>query len=70
MESSSSQGKEIRGMIRTLAMNNPPMVDRLKDNRKTMVETASHEMVMGAVRVLCKFSLLESQQNYILDSTR
>jgi hypothetical protein len=27
-------------------------------------------MVMGAVWVLCEFSLLESQQNYILDSTR
>jgi len=28
------------------------------------VETASDEMVMGAVRALCEFSLLVSQQNH------
>jgi len=64
MKSSSWQGQEIRGMIRTLSVNCPPILDRSKDDRKTVVETASDEMVMGAVRALCEFSLLVSQQNH------
>jgi hypothetical protein len=32
------------------------------DDRKTAAETASDEMVMGAVGALCEFSLLVSQQ--------
>jgi len=64
MESSSWQGKEIRGMIRTLSVNCAPILDYSKDDRKTAVETASDEMVMGAVRVFCEFSLLVGQQNH------
>jgi len=64
MKSSSWQGKEIRGMIRTLSVNCAPILDCSKDDGKTAVETASDEMVMGAVRALCEFSLLVSQQNH------
>jgi len=51
-------------MIRTLAMNCAPILVCSKDDGKTAVETASNEMVMGAVRVLCEFSLLVTQQNH------
>jgi len=51
-------------MIRTLAVNCTPILDRSNDNGKTPAETASDEMVMGAVRALCEFSLLVSQQNH------
>jgi len=64
MKSGSWQGKEIRGMIRTLAVNCAPILDCSQDARKTAAETASDEMVMGAVRALCEFSLLVSQQNH------
>ena len=50
-------------MIRTLAVNCTPIIDRSQDAGKTVAETASDEMVMGAVRTLCEFSLLVSQQN-------
>jgi len=49
MKSSSWQGKEIRGMIRTMAVNSAPILDCSEDDRKTPAETASDEMVMGAV---------------------
>jgi len=61
MKSSSCQGKEIRGMIRTLSVNCTPILDCSKDDGKTVAETASDEMVMGAVQALCEFSLLVSQ---------
>jgi len=64
MKSGSWQGKEIRGMIRSLAVNCAPILDCCKDDGKTPAETASDEMVMGAVRALCEFSLLVSQQNH------
>jgi len=51
-------------MIRSLAVNCAPILDCCKDDGKTPVETASDEMVMGAVRALCEFSLLVSQQNH------
>jgi hypothetical protein len=51
-------------MIRTLAVNCAPILDCSKDDGKTPAETASDEMVMGAVRALCEFSLLVSQQNH------
>jgi hypothetical protein len=57
------QAKEIRGMIRTLIANCTPILDSLKDDGKTSVDTASNEMVMGAVQALCEFSLLVSQQS-------
>jgi len=58
------QGKEIHGMIRTLAVNCTPILVCSTDYRKTAAETASDEMIMGAVRALCEFSLLVSQQNH------
>jgi len=51
-------------MIRTLAVNCALILDCSQDARKTAAETASDEMVMGAVRALCEFSLLVSQQNH------
>jgi hypothetical protein len=57
------QGKEICGMIRTLAVNCAPIVVCSKDDGNTAVETASDEMAMGAVWALCQFSLHVSQQN-------
>jgi len=50
-------------MIRTLAVNCAPNHIWSKDDWKTVTETASDEMVMGAVRALCQFSVLGSPQN-------
>jgi hypothetical protein len=58
------QRTEVRGMIRTLAVNCAPVVHRTQVAKKTAAETASDEMVMGAVWALCEFSLLVSQQNH------
>jgi len=57
LKSGTGQGKVIRGMIRTLAVNCTPILDCFKDDGKTAAETASDKMVMGAVRALCEFSL-------------
>jgi hypothetical protein len=59
------QGKEIRAMIRTLAVNCSSILVCSTDDGKTVVDTASDEMVIGAVRVLCEFTLLVSQQNHL-----
>jgi len=64
MKSGSWDGKEIQDMIRTLAVNCAPIVDYSQDAGKSAAETASDEMVMGAVLALCEFSLLVSQQNH------
>jgi hypothetical protein len=64
MKTSSWQGKEIRGMIRNLAVNCTPILDCSKDEGKTPAEIASDQIVMGAVRALCEFSPLVSQQNH------
>jgi len=64
MKCGSWQGKAIRGMNRTLVVNWAPFLDYSQDAGKTMAETASNEMVMGAVRAVCEFSLLISQQNH------
>jgi len=58
------QDKEICWMIRTLAVNCAPILVCSKDDGKTSAETASNEMVMGAVWPLCIFSLHFSQQNH------
>jgi len=58
------QGKVIRRMITTLAVNWAPILDCSKDDGKTPAETASDELVMGAVRTLCEFLLLVIQQNH------
>jgi len=50
-------------MIRTLAVNCVRILFCFQDDRKTVAETASDEMVMGAVWALCEFSLLVSQHN-------
>jgi len=57
--------KEIHGMIITLPVNGAPFRVCSKDDRKSTVEKASHEMVMGAVWAVCLFSLLVSQQNHL-----
>jgi hypothetical protein len=64
MISGAWQAKEIRGMIRTLAVYYTPILDWSKDDGKTPAETASNEMVMGAVQAVCEFSLLVSQQSH------
>jgi len=64
MTSSSWQGKAIRGMIRTLSVNCAPILNCSKDDGKTASETASDEMVMGAVQASCESSLLVSKQNH------
>jgi len=51
-------------MIRPLAVNSATILDYSKHDRKSVVETASDEMVMGAVWVSCEFTLLVSQQNH------
>jgi len=51
-------------MNRTLAVKCVPILDCSKDERKTAVENASNEMVMGAVQALYEFSPLVSQQNH------
>jgi len=45
-------------------VNCTPISDCSQDAGKTAVETASDEMVMGAVLAPCEFSLLVSQQNH------
>jgi len=51
-------------MIRTLAVNCAPILDCSQDAGKTAAQTASDEMVMGAVQALCEISRLVSQQNH------
>jgi len=63
-KSSTWQGKVIRGMIRTLAVNCAPILGCSKDDGKTAVETATDEMVMGAVQTFCECCPLVSQQNH------
>ena len=50
--------------MRTLAVNCAPIPNYSNDDGKSAAETASDTMVMGAVRALCEFSLLVSQQNH------
>jgi hypothetical protein len=45
-------------------VNCAPIHDCSKNDGKTLAETASDEMVMGAVQALCEFSLLARQQNH------
>jgi len=51
-------------MIWTLPVNCAAIVVCSKDEGKTAAETASDEMVMGAMRALCEFSLPVSQHNH------
>jgi hypothetical protein len=52
-------------MIRTLAVICNSNLACWKDDSKTVAETASNELLIGAVQALCKFSLLVSQQNQL-----
>jgi hypothetical protein len=60
VKSGTWQGKEIRGIIKTLAVSCTPILVCSTDDRKPGKETASDEMVMGAVRALGEFSPLVS----------
>jgi len=51
-------------VIRILAAICTPILDCSQDAGTTVAETASDEIVMGAVQALCEFSLLVSQQNH------
>jgi len=64
LNSGTWQCKEICGMIRTLAGKCAPILVCCTDDGITAVETASDEMVLGAVWALCEFSLLVSQRNH------
>jgi hypothetical protein len=64
MKRSSWQGKGIRCMIRTVAVNCPAILDCSKDDGKTVSKISSNEMLLGAMWALCEFSLLVSQQNH------
>jgi hypothetical protein len=64
LKSGTWQGKEIGGMIRTLAVNCGPILVCSTDDRKTGAETASDEMVIGVVRAFCELSPLVSQHNH------
>jgi len=58
VQSGTLQGKEICGMIRTLAVNSTPVFDCSKVDRKTVVDNTSDGIVMEAVPALCIFSVL------------
>jgi hypothetical protein len=64
MQSRCCQGKEIRGIVQTLAVNCAPILDCSQDGRITGAKIASDEMVMEAVQALWEFSLLVGQQNH------
>jgi hypothetical protein len=64
MESSSWQGNDIWGMIRTLAVCCTAIHDCSKDDSETLAETSSDEMVIRAVWALYEISRLVSQQNH------
>jgi len=64
MKSSYWQGKQIWGMIRTLDVNATPSRECSNDDGKTLADSASDQIVLGAVWALCEFSLLVSQQNH------
>jgi len=51
-------------MIRTVGLHCAPILHCSKNDRNTPVETASDEVVMGVVLVLCEFSLSVSQRNH------
>jgi hypothetical protein len=61
MKSSSWQGKEIPGRIRTPEVKCTPILDCSENDRNTPGETTSDEMVMGAVQAICELCLLVSQ---------
>jgi hypothetical protein len=53
LKSGTWPGKEIRGMIRTLAVKCAPILVCSKDDGTTAVETAHDDIAMGTVRALC-----------------
>jgi hypothetical protein len=51
-------------MIRTLAVDCASILHCSQDARKTAAETATNEMVIRALRAICKFFLSVRQQNH------
>jgi len=51
-------------MIQTPAVDCAQILVFYKDDGNTAAEKPYNEMVMGAMRALCEFSLLVSQQNH------
>jgi len=64
MKSSLCEGKGPWGNIRILAVNWKPILAWSKDEETTLAETAPDEYITEAVRPLCEFSPLVSQQNH------
>ena len=64
LKSGTWQSKEIGGMIQTPAVDCAQILVFYKDDGNTAAEKPYNEMVMGAMRALCEFSLLVSQQNH------
>jgi hypothetical protein len=62
-KSGTSQGKEIRGMVRTLAVDCVPILAGTMDETNAD-EISSDEEVMGTMRALSEFCLLISQQSH------
>jgi len=64
VNSSSWQGIEIRGMIRTREANFAAIRLCIKDTRTLALETVSDELAIGSLQALYEFSLLVSPQNH------
>lgn len=64
IETSAWQGSEVWGICRKVAITCDPLSLSSNDNEKTVVGSALDEMVIGAVYILCEFSLLVSSQNH------
>jgi len=64
LKSGTWQVQEIHGIIRTLAVNCAQIPVHFKNDWKTVAETGSDKIAMGAVRGFCEFSLRVSQQNH------
>jgi hypothetical protein len=57
-------GKEIWGIIRTLAVNGTSILVCSMNDGKSVAQLTSDEIVMGAEWVFCGFSVLVSQQTH------
>jgi hypothetical protein len=64
LKHSTWQGKEICGMIGTMAVNSSPILDCPQGAGTAAGENTSDEMVMGAVREFCDISVPVCQQNH------
>jgi len=64
LKSDTWQGKEILGMIRTLAPNCAPLHVCSVDDKKGTAHTGSDEIVIGAVRAVCDFPELVRKHHH------